>query len=299
MVIAGMAANANIYIAVSNAISIADAIAIATYCVAVANSNVIIYASRYSIAINTASAIEAIAIDIEHKTIISTTSLEQGYIYHATYSWRTMRRKTHCPEIPKQEIEKMLNNPDHEIAKKLGTSTYCVRYWRSQYLLPKRRKRTAGRDKLNEIEKLLSRKCIVTSNDYNIKGYELEELFRRGYGKLIIDYLKGGSGRHFKFILPVTTPRYIVYRYRYKKECEDQLVDMLANMIFESIKIEIQRHIKRFVAVVKEFAEKNNFPKHIADKLASRVEDLLRRSLSQHARLKQLEENPENQQHRS
>jgi hypothetical protein len=74
---------------------------------------------------------------------------------------------------------------------------------------------------------------------------------------------------------------------------------MLANMIFESIKIEIQRHIKRFVAAVKEFAEKNNFPKYIADKLASRVEDLLRRSLPQHARLKQLEENPENQQHRS
>jgi hypothetical protein len=102
MMIAGMAANANIHIAVSNAISIADAIAIATSIstpplsmhlllpaiasdIVIANSSAAIHAGCYNITANAASAIEAIAIDIEHKTIISTTPLEQGYIYHATY----------------------------------------------------------------------------------------------------------------------------------------------------------------------------------------------------------------------
>jgi len=59
------------------------------------------------------------------------------------------------------------------------------------------------------------------------------------------------------------------------------LVDMLANMIFKRIRIRDQKHIKRFIAIVKEYAKKNSFPEHIADKLASRVEDLLRRNFAE------------------
>jgi hypothetical protein len=197
-------------------------------------------------------------------------------------------RKTHYPEIPKQELEKMLDIPDNEIAEKLGTSIYCVKYWRSQYLLPKHRGRILHnilwRKKMDKIEKLLSEKCLITSHDYYITGSYVhkcsifEELSRRGYRILTIKYRKGGGGRYFRFTLPSTIPRYFIYR----EKCEDRLVDMLANMIFKRIGIIDQRHIKRFAAVVKEYAEKNHFPEHIADKLASRVEDLLRRSLSQY-----------------
>jgi hypothetical protein len=186
-------------------------------------------------------------------------------------------RGTSCPEIPRQEIEKMLDIPDHEIAKKLGTSTYCIFYWRRKYGLIKQRKSV-----LRDIEKLLSEKCLITSHDYYIRDYlsriiTLDELARRGYRILTIKYRKGGSGRYFRFTLPNTIPRYFIYR----EECEDRLVDMLANMIFKRIRIRDQRHIKRFAAVVKEYAERNNFPEHIADKLTSRVEDLLRRNFAE------------------
>jgi hypothetical protein len=187
---------------------------------------------------------------------------------------RTMRR-TSCPEIPKHELEKVLDITDREIAEKLGTSTYCVSYWRRKYGLEK-----LGKDLMRDVEKLLSEKCLATSHD--IKRYlsniltlgELaDELSRRGYRRLIIKYRKGG-GRYFRFILPSTIPRYYIY----SEECEDQLVDMLASMIFKRIRIRDQRHIKIFTAIVKKYAEKNHFPEHIADKLTNKVAELLRRS---------------------
>jgi len=189
----------------------------------------------------------------------------------------TMGRTSSCPEIPKQEIEKILDIPDHKIADRLGTSAYCISYWRRKYGLIKQRNRV-----LRDIEKLLSEKCLVSSHDYRIRDYlskliVLKELAERGYSVLTVKYRKGGSGRYFRFTLPNTIPRYFIYR----EECENQLVDMLANMIFKRIRIRDQKHIKRFIAIVKEYAKKNSFPEHIADKLASRVEDLLRRNFAE------------------
>jgi len=146
-------------------------------------------------------------------------------------------RKTLCPEIPKEELEKMIDKTDHEIAMIYNTNRQCITQRRLELGV---RKYKVGVKKIiirraDKVEDLLLRKietegiCYTTTREIKDKlsisiGTDVwDELARRGYRVFKI------WGRY----LGLDFPRIFIY----KAGCEE--------LVATEILMEIMRQVEK------------------------------------------------------
>ena len=184
-------------------------------------------------------------------------------------------RKTLCPKISREELEKMINKTDHEIAMIYNTNRQCITIRRLKLGV---RKYKVGVKKItirraDKVEDLLLRKIEVEGICYTTSK-EIMKRLRIGIGIDVWNELARRGYKIFKIwgrYIGLNFPRTFVYR----PGCEE----LVATEILMEIMRQVERtkkkgDIKEVRRAVSSIIRRNILPKEMEEALKSVLKDM-------------------------
>jgi hypothetical protein len=184
-------------------------------------------------------------------------------------------RKTSCPEISREEFEKMIDKTDREIAMIYNTNRQCITIRRLKLGVRKYKvgvkKLTAKRADL--IEDLLLRKMEIEGICYTTSK-EIKEKLRIGVGADVWDELARRGYKIFKIwdrYLSLSFPHIFIY----KPGCEELVAtEILMEIMRQVEKTKKKRDIKEARKAVIRMIRRHALPKEMEEALRNILKDI-------------------------